>query len=62
MNVIIISASQRLNSQTLKVSKYLKLELENKNIGISLIDLAELNLPFIASEEAKIITVFKGCK
>ena len=49
MKTTIISGSQRENSQSLKVSKYLNNQWQ-KNFGQSeIIELAKLNLPFWSS-------------
>lgn len=46
MHITIISSSQRDNSQTLKVCKYLEDTLKEKPVKVDLIDLVSQNLPF----------------
>lgn len=46
MTIIIISSSQRFNSQSLKVSKYIQKNLENDfEVQSTILDLAQLDLP-----------------
>ena len=46
IKISIISGSNRVNSQSLRVSKIYLQKLKTKNVGIDLINLAKEKLPF----------------
>lgn len=51
MNILVISASMRGESQSLKVSKWLHVHLESQNIGSDLLDLHAFKLPMFDDGE-----------
>lgn len=51
MNILVICASMRGESQSLKVSKWLHAHLESQNIGVSILDLHSFKLPMFDDGE-----------
>jgi len=51
MNILVICASMRRESQSLKVSKWLRSHLESQNIGADLLDLHSFKLPMFDDGE-----------